>query len=82
MRYPIHAPMGRIDGPTLPKMAAFSTTALKNDTGAIMHTVVTAGAALLTRHQRPIFVMLTIERYADLERQAQAGSHQLPEIDR
>lgn len=58
------------DGVSLPDLSAFTATDLQTDTGGVLHVVQAHGAAVLTRHKRPTFVVLTVERYLQLEKAA------------
>lgn len=48
----------------------FSSTSLATGIGAITREVMKRGAAVITKHNEPIMVLVSIERYAELERAA------------
>jgi hypothetical protein len=45
-------------------------TELANRAGAVTREVLRRGAAVITQHDEPVMVMMTVERYAELERAA------------
>ncbi|MGH8142739.1 MAG: hypothetical protein ACREU2_09510 [Steroidobacteraceae bacterium] len=55
-------------------LTEFSATELASETSSITRAVFREGAAVITKHQRPVMVLLSVERYAQLER---AGSPRL-----
>ena len=48
----------------------FSSTSLATEIGAITREVSKRGAVVITRHDAPVMVLVSIERYAELERAA------------
>lgn len=48
----------------------FSSTRLATGIGAVTREVLRSGAAVITRHDAPVMVLLSIERYAQLEQAA------------
>lgn len=48
----------------------FSSTSLATGIGAITREVMKRGAAVITKHDEPVMVLVSIERYAELERAA------------
>ena len=59
-------PIGDVTiGAGLPR---FSSTRLATDIGAVTREVMREGAAVITRHDAPMMVLVSIDRYAELER--------------
>ncbi|MEO8198043.1 MAG: type II toxin-antitoxin system prevent-host-death family antitoxin [Thermoanaerobaculia bacterium] len=48
----------------------FSSTALATGVSAISREVLQRGAVVITKHEEPVMVLMSIERYAQLERAA------------
>src|SRR5438093_770238 len=48
----------------------FSSTSLATGIGAITREVMKRGAAVITKHDEPVMVLISIERYAQLEKAA------------
>ena len=48
----------------------FSSTRLATGIGAITREVIKRGAAVITKHDAPVMVLVSIERYAEMERAA------------
>jgi len=48
----------------------FSATALAGELSSITRAVLREGAAVITKHQQPVMVLLSVERYAQLEQAA------------
>ena len=46
----------------------FSSTRLATDIGTVTREVMREGAAVITRHDSPMMVLVSIDRYAELER--------------
>lgn len=53
----------------------FSSTELATSVGAVTREVMQRGAVVITKHQEPVMVLMSIERYVELER---AGA---PDLD-
>ena len=51
-------------------MAHFPSTRLATGIGAITREVMRRGAALITKHDQPVMVLMSVERYAQLEKVA------------
>ncbi|MGH8539851.1 MAG: hypothetical protein ACRETW_05030 [Stenotrophobium sp.] len=51
-------------------LPAFSSTNLATGAGSITREVMKRGAAVITKHDEPVMVLMTIERYAQLEKAA------------
>lgn len=51
----------------LPEIPA---TKLANQAGAVTREVLRRGAAVITKHDEPVMVLMSVERYAELERAA------------
>lgn len=51
-------------------MAQFPSTRLATGIGAITREVMRRGAALITKHDQPVMVLMSVERYAQLEKVA------------
>ena len=51
-------------------LSEFSSTSLATGIGAITREVMKRGAAVITKHDEPVMVLVSIERYAELERAA------------
>ena len=49
-------------------LTRFSSTRLATDIGAVTREVMREGAAVITRHDAPMMVLVSIDRYAELER--------------
>ena len=82
MRSPLFVSLTLQDGTALAELPVFSATELQTDTGGVLHAVHAQGAAVLTRHRRPTFVVMTVDRYLELERLAASGQAQGPEGQR
>ena len=48
----------------------FSSTRLATGIGAITREVMKRGAAVITKHDEPVMVLMSIDRYAELEKAA------------
>lgn len=48
----------------------FSATRLATEVGTVTREVLRRGAAVITKHQKPVMVLMSVERYAELERAA------------
>ena len=55
----------------------FSATRLATDMGAVTREVMRRGAAVITRHESPAMVLVSIDRYAELERGSAPDLHAL-----
>jgi len=53
----------------------FSSTELATSVGAVTREVLQGGAVVITKHEKPVMVLMSIERYVELER---AGT---PDLD-
>jgi hypothetical protein len=51
-------------------MAHFPSTRLATGIGSITREVMRRGAALITKHDQPVMVLMSVERYAQLEKVA------------
>lgn len=48
-------------------LPSFSATKLASGMQAVTHTVMARGAVVITRHERPAMVLMSVERYLQLE---------------
>ena len=51
-------------------LSEFSSTSLASGIGALTREVMKRGAAVITKHNAPVMVLVSIERYAELEKAA------------
>ncbi len=58
-------------------MSTFSSTSLATGVGAVSREVMRRGAAVITKHEEPVMVLMSIERYVQLENAAAPNLDQL-----
>ena len=51
-------------------LTSFSSTSLATGVGAVTREVMKRGAAVITKHEEPVMVLMSIERYVELEHAA------------
>ncbi len=49
-------------------LSPYSSTALATSVGAVTREVLQRGAVVITKHDEPVMVLMSIERYVELER--------------
>jgi hypothetical protein len=60
-------------------LPTFSSSALATSAGAVSREVMRRGAAVITKHEEPVMVLMSIERYVQLE---SAAAPNLDELTR
>jgi PHD/YefM family antitoxin component YafN of YafNO toxin-antitoxin module len=68
----------------LAKLPAVSATKLAEGMSSVTHTVLSQGAVLVTRHDQPAMVLVSVDRFLELEAAAEpnldALTHQFDEL--
>lgn len=55
-------------GSTAASLSRFTSTNLVMDIGAVTREVMKRGAAIITRHDAPVMVVMSMDRYAEMEK--------------